>query len=157
MHTLMLVHTAVLIAAVGACAPKGQSFKPARDYRVVRPIVPVESTVIPPDEQPWQDAGNGIRRKVYFNDRLTVALIEVSDGDTRPAPPVHKHAHDQIGYVMEGRALVTLGDRTREIGPGGVYVVTSNMPHGLKPLTSRLVLLEAFTPTREDFRIRPTQ
>ena len=157
MRTSMLIHTVILIAAVGACAPTGQSFTPTRDYRVGRPIVPVESAVISPDEQPWQDAGNGIRRKVYFNDRLTVALIEVSAGDTRPAPPVHRHPHDQIGYVMEGRALVTLGDRTQEIGPGGVYVVTSNMPHGLKPLTSSLVLLEAFTPTREDFRTRPTQ
>ncbi len=142
----------VVIVCMGGCAQQGQSAKPVRDYRVSSPIIPVESSVIAADDCPWQDLGNGSRRKAYFNDRQTVALLEITGGDVRPAPPLHRHSHDQIGYVMEGRALATLGDRTQEIGPGGVYIVTSNTPHGLKPLTSRLVLLEAFTPTREDFR-----
>ena len=155
MRHLMLIYLGVVVATMVGCAAAGRSLQTARDYRVASPIIPVESAVIAPADCSWQDISDGNRRKAYFNDRLTVALIEISDGDARPAPPLHQHPHDQIGYVLEGRALATLGDRSQEIGPGGVYVVTSNMPHGLKPLTSRLVLLEAFTPTREDFRKRP--
>ncbi len=110
------------------------------------------SAVIAPDEVSWQDLGNGTKRKAWFNDHMTVALIEIVGGDKRPTPPPHHHLHEQIGYVIEGRALVTLGDRTEEIVPGGVYIVTANVPHTVKPLTHRLVLLESFTPTREDFR-----
>ncbi|MBN1346030.1 MAG: cupin domain-containing protein [Phycisphaerae bacterium] len=110
------------------------------------------SAVIGPNEVPWEDLGNGTRRKAWFNDHMTVALIEVTGGDKRPAAPPHHHPHEQIGYVMEGRALVTLGEKTEEIAPGGVYIVTANVPHTVKPLTSRLVLIESFTPTREDFR-----
>jgi quercetin dioxygenase-like cupin family protein len=100
----------------------------------------------------WHDLGNGSRRKAWFNDHMTVALIEVIDGDKRPAPPAHRHPHEQIGYVLEGRAMLTLGEKTEEIAPGSVYVVTPNVSHTAKPLTPRLVLLESFTPAREDFR-----
>ena len=125
---------------------------PARDYQSGGPIITVEPAVINADDQPWEQVGEGVRRKVYFNDRLTVVYLEITDGDTRPADPPHHHYHDQIGYVLEGRAIVNLGGKTQQIGPGGVYIVTSNLPHNLKILTDKLVLLEVFTPTREDFR-----
>lgn len=152
MRVGMLLIAPLAAVVIGGCATQDGSLKPARDYQVTAPITPMESAIIASDERPWQEVSPGVRRKVYFNDRLTMALIEITDGDKRPAPPAHHHPHDQIGYVLEGRGLVTLGDQTREIGPGGVYVVTSNMIHGVKPLTPRFVLVEAFTPTREDFR-----
>ncbi len=110
------------------------------------------SKVFAPDDVAWEDLGKGSKRKAWFNDTMTVALFEIVGGDQRPTPPKHHHPHEQIGYVIEGRALVTLGDKTEEIVPGGVYIVTANVPHTVKPLTHRLVLLESFTPTREDFR-----
>jgi quercetin dioxygenase-like cupin family protein len=122
---------------VGGCAGPRQSAGPA---------------VFGADEVPWQDLGNGTRRKAWFNDHMTVALIEVADGDKRPAPPAHRHPHEQIGYVLEGRAMLTLGEKTQEIAPGSAYVVTPNVSHTAKALTPRLVLLESFTPAREDFR-----
>ncbi len=110
------------------------------------------SAVFAPDDVTWEDLGNGTKRKAWFNDTMTVALFEIVGGDKRPTPPKHHHPHEQIGYVIEGRALVTLGDKTEEIVPGGVYIVTANVPHTVKPLTHRLLLVESFTPTREDFR-----
>lgn len=110
------------------------------------------STVYAPDDVAWKHLSEGTKFKAWFNDTMTVVLFEITGGDKRPTPPKHHHPHEQIGYVLEGRALVTLGDKTEEIVPGGVYTVTANVPHTVKPLTHRLVLLESFTPTREDFR-----
>ncbi len=116
------------------------------------PRPPAAAAVIAPEEVAWQNLPNGARRKAWFNDHLTVALIEVTDGDRRPAPPAHQHPHEQIGYILEGRAIVTLGGRIANIAPGGVYVIPPNVPHTLKALTGRLVMLESFTPARDDFR-----
>ncbi|UCD30121.1 MAG: hypothetical protein JSV03_06530, partial [Planctomycetota bacterium] len=49
---------------------------PARDYQSGGPIITVEPTVINADDRPWEQVGDGVRRKVYFNDRLTVVYLE---------------------------------------------------------------------------------
>jgi hypothetical protein len=48
-----------------------------------------------------------------------------------------------------------VGEEEREISAGGAYVAPSNVHHGMKPLTRRLMLVECFTPAREDFRPQP--
>jgi quercetin dioxygenase-like cupin family protein len=45
-----------------------------------------------------------------------------------------------------------VGGKAREIGPGGVFIAPSNVRHGIELLTDKVVLLDVFTPTREDFR-----
>lgn len=64
----------------------------------------------------------------------------------------HYHSHDQVTYVLEGRGRVSLDGKEGEVSAGGAYTVPSNTRHGLQPLTRRLILVECFTPTREDLR-----
>ena len=111
--------------------------------------MPVSPAIV--DNVPWETVGPGLRRKVYFCDRLTLVWLEVTSTGTPPLT-THSHPHDQVTFVLEGRARVRVGDQEREIGPGGGYIVPSNVVHGLQPLTPRLLILDTFTPTREDFR-----
>ncbi|MGE0491314.1 MAG: cupin domain-containing protein [Vulcanimicrobiota bacterium] len=101
---------------------------------------------------PWQQVGPGIRRRVLYSDRLTMVLLEIeAPVDDQPLQ-THYHIHDQVTYLLEGRGLVSVAGQEMEVAAGGAYSVPSNVHHGLKPLTPRLVLVECFTPTREDFR-----
>jgi quercetin dioxygenase-like cupin family protein len=46
--------------------------------------------------------------------------------------PFKKHihiTHDEIGYVLKGSGSVTVGDTTRPVSPGDVWVIPSNTPH----------------------------
>ena len=46
--------------------------------------------------------------------------------------PFRKHihvTHDEIGYVLKGSGSVTVGDETRPVRPGDVWVIPSNTPH----------------------------
>ena len=48
------------------------------------------------------------------------------------AGPFKKHihvTHDEIGYVLKGSGSVTVGDTTRPVKPGDVWVIPSNTPH----------------------------
>lgn len=49
------------------------------------------------------------------------------------AGPFKKHVHethDEIGYVLGGTGSVTVGDVTRPVKPGDVWVIPANTPHG---------------------------
>ena len=121
-----------------------------RDYRRLTSLQRVDAKLW--DQVPWQEIGPGQRRRVLFNDRLTMVWLELD-----PAPPqerlmTHYHAHDQVTMIVEGKARVRVGNEELVVGPGAAYVAPSNVHHGLQPLSSRVVLVECFTPTREDFR-----
>lgn len=147
------------LARRGSAVPQSpirtDSRKLPRDYTAPAPV-PVAPQIVNASDVPWEEAGPGLRRKVWFNDRQTMALLEFTreTPDTDP-PAMHYHAHDQMSFVLEGRARVFVGEEEREIGAGGVFIAPSNTHHGAQVLSKKLVLLDVFTPTREDFRSAP--
>lgn len=47
--------------------------------------------------------------------------------------PFKKHVHvthDEIGYVLAGTGSVTVGEVTRPVKPGDVWIIPKNTPHG---------------------------
>jgi len=44
-------------------------------------------------------------------------------------PPLHTHPYVETIFMIEGRALVTIGDETREVKAGGIAIVPANTPH----------------------------
>ena len=51
--------------------------------------------------------------------------------DARPGqgPPLHTHPYVEIAFTLEGTALITVGDETREVKAGGIVVIPANTPH----------------------------
>jgi quercetin dioxygenase-like cupin family protein len=43
---------------------------------------------------------------------------------------MHSHPHEQFSLLLTGRILLTVGDETREIGPGDGWYAAGNVPHG---------------------------
>ncbi len=65
--------------------------------------------------------------------------------------PVHSHPHEQVGYVVSGEIdLIMEGQMTRRLAAGASYYVAPNVRHGVVTLAPT-VLLDCFTPIREDF------
>ena len=124
-----------------------------RDYSGGQPTVKVEPAILGADEKPWQQVRPGLRRKAWFNDRLTMVLFEFTRIPGAKPDAQHYHANDQMSYVVEGRIRALLDGKSKEIGPGGVFIAPSNVRHGIELLTDKVVLLDVFTPTREDFRV----
>lgn len=83
-------------------------------------------------------------------DGETMMICEFTFG-TGVEIPRHAHPHEQVGYVVSGRARMTCGDDTFEVGPGDSYSAPSNVPHGLVTLEPTVVV-DTFCPPREDYR-----
>jgi len=91
---------------------------------------------------------DGSRRRVIL-DLPELMLVEVTFEAGAVGAP-HAHPHLQTSYVAEGTFEVTIDGATATIGPGGAFIVPSNLVHGVKALTAG-TLIDSFTPRRADF------
>lgn len=69
-----------------------------------------------------------------------------------PCTTVPRHAHqhtEQVMVIVEGDVTMTIGDETRELGPGDVAVVNRGVEHELHS-TGGLVFFEALAPVPLD-------
>jgi quercetin dioxygenase-like cupin family protein len=65
--------------------------------------------------------------------------------------PMHSHPHEQLGYVKSGEIDLHMeGRETVRLAEGGSYYVPPNLRHGVRTLKPT-VLVDAFTPIRQDF------
>src|ERR1041385_3987555 len=44
-------------------------------------------------------------------------------------PPLHTHPYVEVAFTIEGRATITVGGDTREVGAGAIVVIPANTPH----------------------------
>jgi quercetin dioxygenase-like cupin family protein len=65
--------------------------------------------------------------------------------------PLHHHPHEQLGIMLEGALELTIGDETRLLRSGDAYTIPPNLPHYARTLDEGCVVLDIFTPPREDY------
>ncbi|WP_245947302.1 cupin domain-containing protein [Bacillus taeanensis] len=64
---------------------------------------------------------------------------------------VHSHPHEQISYIVEGVFQFNLNGQIHIVKKGDSVYVPSNTSHGVKALEHHSIILDVFTPQREDF------
>lgn len=62
----------------------------------------------------------------------------------------HTHPHEQCGYVISGKYLMTVEKNEFILETGDSYAVSGNVPHSFKVLEAGEVI-DVFTPPREDY------
>ena len=66
----------------------------------------------------------------------------------------HSHPHEQLGYVASGEIDFAMdGQETVRLKAGGSYYVPSDVKHHIVTYAPT-VLIDAFTPVREDFLVK---
>jgi mannose-6-phosphate isomerase-like protein (cupin superfamily) len=56
------------------------------------------------------------------------------------------HREDEVYYVVEGRATVTVGNEDREVEPGTIVYVPADVAHRFHTIREDLTLLVFFAP-----------
>ncbi|HLE78547.1 MAG TPA: cupin domain-containing protein [bacterium] len=90
----------------------------------------------------------GIHMRLLAGDALMFSVVRF---EPHSSVPTHQHPHEQIGYVIEGELELWIGDDRRTLRRGDMYTIASNVPHGAQTGESTCVVLDAFTPLREDY------
>ncbi len=87
-------------------------------------------------------------RQMIVGERLMVCRLRFAPHVITPA---HEHPHEQITLVEQGRARFIIGSEERVAEAGDVLHFPSGCRHGATMLDEEVVLIDIFTPLREDF------
>ncbi len=99
-------------------------------------------------EKPLLTVAPGIGRKTLaVGDHTLMTEFVLESGSELPA---HKHPHEQIGFLVSGRLLLTIGDESCEMEAGDSWAVPGNVEHRAKVL-ERAEAIEVFYPVRQDY------
>jgi quercetin dioxygenase-like cupin family protein len=97
---------------------------------------------------PPEDLGDGVVRQMVYGERLMICRLTLAPGTITAA---HAHLHEQMTIVEKGRVRFVLGSDERVFGPGDVLLFPSGFWHGATMLDEEVILVDIFTPLREDF------
>jgi mannose-6-phosphate isomerase-like protein (cupin superfamily) len=77
--------------------------------------------------------------------RSQTAVMTIAPG--QDAGPAGSHDADQIVYVIEGEADITVGDEARRTGPGGLVMIPAGARHHVRnPGREPLFFLTVYAP-----------
>lgn len=97
---------------------------------------------------PVEQVTEGITRQMIVGDRLMVCRLTLA---AHKVTAVHSHVHEQITLVERGRADFFVEGQRRTAEAGDVLLFPSGIQHGATMLEDEVVLIDIFSPPREDF------
>lgn len=84
--------------------------------------------------------------KLVDGENMNLLRFEIRPGD---GVPRHDHPHEQVGYIVSGRATFVTDDGERTIEAGDSYAIPGDEPHALENRTDEPVVgVDVFSPPR---------
>jgi quercetin dioxygenase-like cupin family protein len=96
--------------------------------------------------------GEAVRARRVEGERITLALVELAPDAVVPG---HQHEAEQLGMVIDGSVTFTIGDERRQLGPGGMWRIPSNVPHQVTTGPAGATVIDVFSPPRADWSALP--
>jgi quercetin dioxygenase-like cupin family protein len=91
---------------------------------------------------------DGIERQMIWGEHLMVCRLRFAP---RVVTAVHAHRHEQITIVERGSVRFTVDGQERIASAGDVLHFPPHVQHGATMLDEEVVLVDVFSPIREDF------
>jgi quercetin dioxygenase-like cupin family protein len=80
---------------------------------------------------------------------MLLSLVEI---DANSEAPKHVHPHEQAGVLIEEEMEMGIGDEVKQLKPGDMYIVPSNVERYAKCGDLPAKALDVFSPVREEFQ-----
>ena len=103
------------------------------------------------DEVPAQRVAEGIARQMIVGERVMLCRVTLAP---RVDTPAHKHPHEQMTVIERGRVRFTIAGREQIASAGDILHIPADVMHGATMLDEEVVLIDIFTPIREEFLVR---
>ena len=93
----------------------------------------------------------GLIGRALTGAEATLAQIEL---DPNVDVPEHAHVNEQIGILTGGSLTFRIGDESRDLLPGGAWIIPAHVPHSVTAGPEGAALIEVFVPARDDWADR---
>ncbi|HEX8557071.1 MAG TPA: cupin domain-containing protein [Pyrinomonadaceae bacterium] len=104
-------------------------------------------------EVPAEPAGEGVERQMVVGRRIMLCRLRFAPN---VVTPVHEHPHEQMTIVERGRVRFFIEGGERVASAGDVLHFPPGCRHGATMLDEEVVLVDIFSPPREDFLATPS-
>ncbi|GAA2946199.1 cupin domain-containing protein [Streptomyces enissocaesilis] len=96
------------------------------------------------DELEAERAANEGAYLQFLRERnMSVGLYALDAGESDPQQP---HGEDEVYFVVSGRASITVGMETTQVGRGSVVYVPAGVPHKFHHISEDLRVMVVFSP-----------
>ena len=102
---------------------------------------------------PIEYPATGIERQLVVGQQVMICRFRFAP---QLVTPQHSHPHEQMSIVVSGRVRFFVEGTERIASPGDVLHFPANCTHGATMLDEEVVLIDIFTPVREDFLSGPS-
>jgi quercetin dioxygenase-like cupin family protein len=110
--------------------------------------IPTEALVTDWSTIPSEQIADGIKRQMVVGRNVMVCRFTF---DPFVVTDVHSHPHEQMTLVTTGKVQFAVDGKLVVATAGDVLYFPSNLKHGATMLEEEVVLIDIFSPIREDF------
>ena len=90
-----------------------------------------------------------ITARTFWGEKMLLSLVDLP---ANSVVPMHSHPHEQAGMMIQGEAKFTVGDESRTLKAGDIWVIPGGVEHMVETGPEPAVALDIFSPVREDYQ-----
>ena len=91
----------------------------------------------------------GVQIQTCACEKMMVSVVDLEPGSIVEE---HAHPHEQVGMLLSGKAIFTIGDEQRTLHAGDVYRIPGQVRHKVVTLEEPTRAIDIFCPVREEYR-----
>lgn len=91
----------------------------------------------------------GVQIHTCAAEKMMLSVVDIEPG---AVVEEHAHPHEQVGVVLQGRAVFVIGGEEKTLRPGDLYRIPGGVRHRVRALEEPVRALDVFCPPREDYR-----
>lgn len=97
---------------------------------------------------PVEKPAEGIERQMVVGQNVMMCRFRFAPNVVAPE---HTHPHEQMTLVMQGKVKFFISGEEHILNPGDVIHFPPHNRHGATMLDEEVILIDIFSPIREDF------
>lgn len=117
---------------------------------MIADITQMKALVTDWDSVPIEKTADGIERQMIVGQNMTMCRFRF---EPFVVTEEHSHPHEQMTLVVQGKVKFIISGEERVVSAGDVLHFPPHNRHGATMLDEEVILIDIFSPVREDFLV----
>ena len=92
---------------------------------------------------------DGLNARIFVGENVMLSVVHIEPNSTGK---IHRHMEEQWGFLVEGECIRIQGDEEFSAKAGDFWHTPSNVLHGIRTGVVGAVVLDIFSPPRQEYR-----
>ena len=102
-----------------------------------------------PDELGRHTIFPGVHIRTAAAEKMMLSVVDLEPG---AVVEEHAHPHEQVGMLLEGKVLFSIGDERKTLQAGDLWRIPGGVKHKVVVLDQPARAIDIFYPVRDEYR-----